>query len=132
MSLDASHEESSDAIIAISFAIEYKYRDIKDFNVSRLEYIKKVIETYNTFTDFFTTRNVQKYLEAQITYYGILRFIYNYQSIPVNITNFLIYSKKGFSNKAKHLPIYLFLRLSKRCYRNYIKNRIYKESLRLV
>ena len=28
MSLDASHEESSDAIIAISFAIEYKHRDI--------------------------------------------------------------------------------------------------------
>ena len=28
MSLDASHEESSDAIIAISFAIKYKHRDI--------------------------------------------------------------------------------------------------------
>lgn len=106
--------------------------DINDFNASRLEYITKVIKTYNRFTDFFITRNAQKYLEAQITYYGILRFIYNHQSIPVNIINFLIYSKNGFSNKAKHLMIYLFLRLSKRRYRNYIQSRIYKESLRII
>ena len=106
--------------------------DIKDFNASKLEYIKKVIETYNTFTGFFMTRNAHKYLEAQITYYGILRFIYNHQSIPVNIINFLIYSKNGFSNKAKHLLIYLLLRLSKKHYRNYIQNRFYKESLRNI
>ena len=106
--------------------------DIKDFNASRLEYINKVIETCNIFTDFFTTKNAQKYLEARITYYGILRFIYNHQSISVNIINFLIYSKNGFRNKAKHLLIYLFLRLSKRCYRNYIQNRIYKESQRII
>ena len=106
--------------------------DINDFNAFRLEYIKEVIETYNIFTDFFTTKDAQKYIKAQITYYGILRFIYNYQSIPVNIINFLIYSKNGFRNKAKHLLIYLFLRLSKRRYRNYIQSRIYKESQRII
>ena len=106
--------------------------DINDFNASRLEYITKVIKTYNRFTDFFITRNAQKYLEAQITYYGILRVIYNHQSIPVYTINFLIYNKNGFRNKAKHILIYLFLRLSKRRYRNYIQNRIYKESPKTI
>ena len=105
---------------------------IRDFNAARLEYINKVIETYNTFTNFFISRNARQYLESQITYYEILRFTYNQKFIPSNKINFLIHSRNGFRNKGKYFIIYLFLRLSKNKYRSHIKNRIYKESLKII
>ena len=103
--------------------------DFSDFNAAKIIYIKNVIKTLNTFLNFFKSSNAKKYLESQITCYGLLRFVYERESIPENIINFLINRKIGFVKKIKYVFVYLLLRLPGQRYRSYIQHKIYKRAM---
>ena len=103
-------------------------RDFKDFNAARITYINNVIKTLDIFLNFFKSSKAKKYLDSQITYYRLLKFVYDKESIPENIINFLISSKNGLRKKIKCVFLYILLRLSGQRYRTYIQHRIYKRA----
>jgi glycosyltransferase involved in cell wall biosynthesis len=103
-------------------------RDFKDFNAARITYINNVIKTLDIFLNFFKSSKAKKYLDSQITYYRLLKFVYDKESIPENIINFLISSKNGLRKKTKCVFLYILLRLSGQRYRTYIQHRIYKRA----
>lgn len=102
--------------------------DFSDFNAARIIYINNVIKTLDIFLNFFKSSKAKKYLDSQITYYRLLKFVYDKESIPENIINFLISSKNGLRKKIKCVFLYILLRLSGQRYRTYIQHRIYKRA----